>query len=46
MNNPDVPDYRALCIELLRALENEGYAHWVITPDSDPLCHRARAALD
>jgi len=39
------PDYRALCAELLRALENEGYAHWVITPDGDPLCQRARAAL-
>jgi len=40
------PDYRALCAELLRALEYEGYAHWVITPDVDPLCQRARAALD
>jgi hypothetical protein len=45
-------DYHALCIELLRALEGgrllwkNGYAHWVITPDADPLCQRARAALD
>jgi hypothetical protein len=39
------PDYRALCAELLSALEYEGYAHWVITPDVDPLCQRARAAL-
>jgi len=41
MTNP----YRALCAELLSALENEGYAHWVIAPDEDPLCQRARAAL-
>ena len=39
------PDYRALCAEILSALEYEGYAHWVITPDVDPLCQRARAAL-
>jgi len=46
MTDPDYPDFRALCAELLRALEYEGYAHWVITPDVDPLCQRARAALD
>jgi hypothetical protein len=45
------PDYRALCIELLDALEDghllwkNGCAHWVITPDVNPLCFRARAAL-
>jgi hypothetical protein len=39
------PDFRSLCAELLIALENEGYAHWVIAPDEDPLCLRARAAL-
>ena len=38
-------DWRALCAELLSALENEGYAHWVIRPDEDKLCLRARAAL-
>jgi hypothetical protein len=31
------PDYRSLCIELLDALENDGY--W------EALCQRARAAL-
>jgi hypothetical protein len=52
MTNPDYPDYRALCDELLDVLEGgrllwkNGYAHWVITPDVDPLCQRARAALD
>jgi hypothetical protein len=38
-------DFRALCAELLAALENEGYAHWVHTPDEDELCLRARAEL-
>ena len=38
-------DFRALCGELLHALENEGYSHWVITPDEDELCLRAHAAL-
>ena len=38
-------DFRALCAELLSALENEGYAHWVHTPDEDELCLCARAAL-
>ena len=38
-------DYRALCAELLSALESEGYAHWVKVPDEDELCLRARAAL-
>jgi hypothetical protein len=38
-------DWKALCAELLYALENEGYAHWVHTPDEDELCLRARAAL-
>ena len=36
--------YRALCAELLSALENEWYAHWVIAPHWQ-LCQRARAAL-
>jgi len=45
MMTPDYPDYRALCAELLRALENEGYANWGLTTDVDPLCQRARAAL-
>jgi len=40
MTNP----YRALCAELLSALENEWYAHWVIAPHWQ-LCQRARAAL-
>ena len=38
-------DFRALCAELLSALEGEGYAHWVNGPDEDALCLRARAAL-
>ena len=39
-------DWRALCAELLWALENEGYAHWIRhTPDDDELCLRDRAAL-
>ena len=38
-------DFRALCAELLSALESEGYAHWVNGPDEDDLCLRARAAL-
>ena len=38
-------DYRALCAELLAALESEGYAHWSTTPDEDELCLRARALL-
>ena len=38
-------DFRALCAELLYALENEGYAHWIVPPDRDELCLRARAAL-
>lgn len=38
-------DFRALCAELLQALETEGYAHWTISPDEDELCLRARAAL-
>ena len=39
------PDFRALCAELLSALETEGYTHWTINPGEDPLCDRARAAL-
>ena len=38
-------DFKALCAELLSALENEGYAHWVVPPDEDKLCLRARTAL-
>lgn len=39
-------DYKQLCVELLAALENEGYAHWIRhTPDEDELCLRARTAL-
>ena len=41
MTNP----YRAMCAELLAALESEGYAHWSATPDEDELCLRARALL-
>ena len=37
---------RAMCAELLAALESEGYAHWITTPDEDELCLRARALLD
>ena len=36
---------RAMCAELLAALESEGYAHWSTTPDEDELCLRARALL-
>ena len=39
------PNFRALCAELLAALETEGYTHWTINPGEDPLCERARAAL-
>ena len=39
------PDFRALCAELLAALETEGYAHWTINPSEDPLVKRARTAL-
>jgi hypothetical protein len=38
-------DFRALCAELLQALETEGYAHWTQAPDEDELCLRARTAL-
>jgi hypothetical protein len=38
-------DFRALCAELLFALENEGYAHWTTPPHEDELCLSARAAL-
>jgi hypothetical protein len=38
-------DYKALCAELLGALENEGHAHWPGGPDGDPLIEQARAAL-
>jgi hypothetical protein len=37
--------YKQLCIELLAALENEGWTHWETPPDEDSLCLRARAAL-
>jgi hypothetical protein len=43
--NAPMTDFRALCAELLAALENEGYAHWSTAPDEDELCLRARAAL-
>jgi hypothetical protein len=39
------PDFRALCAELLSALETEVYAHWSIDFEDHPLCKRARAAL-
>jgi hypothetical protein len=39
------PDFRALCAELLSALEAEGYEEWSIDPEDHPLCERARAAL-
>jgi hypothetical protein len=39
------PDFRALCAELLSALEAEGYEEWSIDPEDRPLCERARAAL-
>jgi hypothetical protein len=38
-------DWRALCAELLGALENEGHAHWPGGPDGDPLIEQVRAAL-
>jgi hypothetical protein len=38
-------DFRALCAELLQALETEGYAHWTQAPNEDELCLRVRAAL-
>ena len=38
--------YKQLCIELLAALENEGWTHWETPPDEDSLCLRARAALN
>ena len=38
-------DFRALCAELLGALENEGHAHWPGGPDGDPLIEQARAVL-
>jgi hypothetical protein len=38
-------DFRALCAELLYALESERYAHWVNGPVEADLCLRARAAL-
>ena len=38
-------DWRALCEELLSALETEAYAHWIGDADSDPLIVRARTAL-
>lgn len=38
-------DFRALCAELLLALEGEGYTHWTHSPDEDDLVLRARAAL-
>ena len=41
MTNP----CRAMCAELLAALESEGYAHWSIPPDEDELCLRARTLL-
>ena len=37
--------FRALCAELLMALEDEGYANWYTPPDEDELCLRARALL-
>ena len=41
MTNP----YRAMCAELLMALEGEGYANWCTPPDENELCLRARALL-
>ena len=38
-------DYRAMCAELLMALEGEGYANWCTPPDENELCLRARALL-
>ncbi len=37
--------YKQLCIEVLTALENEGWTHWETPPSEDSLCLRARAAL-
>ena len=37
--------YKQLCIEVLTALENEGWTHWETPPNEDSLCLRARAAL-
>ena len=41
MTNP----YRAMCAELLMALEDEGYAHWCTPPEENDLCLRAHALL-
>jgi hypothetical protein len=43
-----MPDFRALCVELLESLESEGYAHWSYPPSEDELIQRVRAiaALD
>ncbi len=38
-------DWRALCAELLGALEDEGHAYWPGGPDGVPLIEQARAAL-
>ena len=40
-----MPDFRALCVELLESLEREGYAHWSYPPSEDELIQRVRAAL-
>jgi hypothetical protein len=40
-----MPDFRALCVELLESLESEGYAHWSYPPSQDELIQRVRAAL-
>jgi hypothetical protein len=40
-----MPDFRALCVELLESLESEGYAHWTYPPSEDELIQRVRAAL-
>jgi hypothetical protein len=45
MTKPTLTDWRALCAELLGALENEGHAHWPGGPDGDLLIEQARAAL-
>ena len=44
-NTMTQPNFRALCVELLAALETEGYTHWTINPGEDPLVKRARAEL-
>ena len=44
-NTMTQPSFRALCAELLAALETEGYTHWTINPGEDPLVKRARAEL-